>query len=118
MLKILIFLLVCELSDSELRAVYQELQSPYCPGRALSDCPTEKAENLREEIKLRLESGEDKNNLIEEIILKYGEEYRAKPKISGFGIVAWIMPIIFIVGLGTFFILRLKPKAQEHTEDR
>lgn len=118
MLKILVFLLVCEVSEFDLRDVYQEIQSPYCPGRALSDCPTEKAEKLREQIKLKLESGENKHDVVEEIILKYGEEYRAKPKTSGFGMFAWIVPFIFIIGLGNFLFFKVRLKAQEQREDK
>lgn len=120
MLKALIFLniFLCQFSDSDLRSVYLEIQSPYCPGRALSDCPTEKAEKLRDEIRLSLEAGQTKDRVVEDIIARYGEEYRAKPKASGFGVLAWLMPFVFILVLASLFFKRVKVKGQEQLEDK
>ena len=120
MLKAVIFLniFLCQFTDSELREVYLEIQSPYCPGRALSDCPTEKADRLRAEIRTSLESGRSKEEVVEEIISRYGEKYRAKPKTYGFGIFAWLMPLFFILTLGFIFFKRVKVKAQEQSEDK
>jgi cytochrome c-type biogenesis protein CcmH len=120
MLKVLIFLniFLCQFSDSDLRSVYLEIQSPFCPGRALSDCPTEKAQKLRDEIRLSLEAGRSKDEVVEDIIARYGEEYRAKPKASGFGILAWLMPFAFILFVASLFFKKVKVKVPEQLEDK
>jgi len=82
-----------------------EIMSPFCPGRSLADCPTEAADGLRNEIRTQLEMGSDKQVVMESVIKKYGEQFRAAPKKEGFGILAYLVPLLIFL-LGGFFILR------------
>ena len=86
--------------EHEARELNFEIMSPFCPGRALADCPTEAADELRSEICLRLDSGETKASILEDIIKKYGEQFRAAPKREGFGMFAYLIPaLLFISGI-------------------
>ena len=84
--------------------VFSEILSPFCPGRSLNDCPSQKAHELKDSIRQQLKEGKSPDAVVENVVAEYGEQYRASPKLSGFGWVAWCLPFIF-VGLGIFAII-------------
>lgn len=89
-------------------SIYQEVLSPFCPGRALQDCPSKAASDLKLEIKSELEAGKSKEQVLDNLYKKFGDSIRAVPPFAGFGIFAWITPIVFLVLVGaimryTFF---------------
>jgi cytochrome c-type biogenesis protein CcmH/NrfF len=95
-----------EISDS--------IMSPYCPGRTLSACPSEKARALRVEISTFLERGYSKDAVIRQLKGMFGNTIQASPEPSGFGIIAWSAPffIITCIGFGLLILLMvLKTKA-------
>lgn len=86
--------------EKEATALYQGMLSPFCAGRSLNDCPSSKAQELKDEMRARLEAGESKDVILEDMITRYGEQYRAVPLFSGFGVFVWVVPIGFVlVGL-------------------
>jgi len=91
--------------DKQAFSLYQQVMSPFCPGRALSDCPSSKAHDLKAEIRAKLEAGVEPSRILEDIFARFGEQYRAVPGYSGFALLAWIGPIVFLV-IGLLFALR------------
>lgn len=90
------------------------LRSPYCPGFMLEVCPSREAEALRDSIQMFAEEGLDADSLVEWMIASHGEEYRAFPKRSGAGLLAWVAPpVALLVGLGLVVVAlrRLKGPA-------
>ena len=83
--------------------IYQEVLSPFCPGRALQDCPSPNADRLRKEIKDQIESGESKEAVLEGLFKKYGDSISSVPRNQGFGRLAWMIPVIFF-GIGALIL--------------
>ncbi len=92
--------------DRQAAVLYQQVMSPFCPGRALGDCPSSKAHDLKAEMRQKLEAGTAPEKILKEVFAKYGDQYRAVPGFSGFALLAWIAPIVFLVG-GLLLALRL-----------
>ncbi len=92
--------------DKQALVLYQQVMSPFCPGRALSDCPSSKAHDLKFEMRQKLESGTPPEVILAEVFAKYGDQYRAVPGFSGFALLAWLAPLAFLVG-GLLLALRL-----------
>ena len=90
----------------EMRAegVFQQILSPFCTGRSLNDCPSSQAHDLKEEIKNELKNGVSEESILESVFSKYGEKYRAVPKAEGFGLVAWVGPLVFFI-LGAILVI-------------
>ncbi len=78
-------------------SVYQEILSPFCPGRSLNDCPSSKAHELKSEILQKLQSGVPEEAVLEGVFSAYGDQYRAIPRYSGFGRLVWIAPAAFLL---------------------
>ncbi len=82
------------------RAIGQ-LRSPYCPGFMLKVCTSSQAAALRDSIYDLAADGASANEMVEWMIGRHGEEWRAVPQRSGAGIWAWLMPpLALLVGAG------------------
>ena len=95
--------LVAQVSEDEARknadAAIARLRSPYCPGLMLEVCPSTPAEALRDSIREAAAQGQSAKAIVEDVLARHGEEWRAVPKRSGAGLLAWlILPLALVVG--------------------
>jgi cytochrome c-type biogenesis protein CcmH/NrfF len=80
-------------------AAISRIRSPYCPGLMLEVCPSSQAEGLRDSIRVMAAQGQSAETIVEDVLARHGEEWRAVPKRSGAGLLAWlIMPLALVVG--------------------
>jgi cytochrome c-type biogenesis protein CcmH/NrfF len=80
--------------------MYQQVLSPFCPGRSLNDCPSSKAQELKTDMLVKLQSGVAEQEVLEGVFAKFGDQYRAIPKGEGFGRLVWLVPGLFVfIGL-------------------
>ena len=85
----------------EAREAIAKIRSPFCPGQMLEVCPSSDAAVLRDSLDQMAARGLPADSMVELVVKAYGEEYRALPKRSGAGLLAWVMPpAALIVGLG------------------
>jgi cytochrome c-type biogenesis protein CcmH/NrfF len=85
-----------ELLDKQSYELYQQVFSPFCPGRSLNDCPSSKAHELKIEMRAQLENGVPPQTILEGVFAKFGEKYRAVPAYQGFGKLVWWVPFGFV----------------------
>ena len=94
--------------SSEYSDIVTSVMSPFCPGKLLHDCPSEKATELKDSIKSMLIEGDSKDKILNYLNDQFGSEtLRSAPESSGFGAVGWYMPaafLIFGVGIYLFWI--------------
>jgi cytochrome c-type biogenesis protein CcmH/NrfF len=95
--------LFAQVSEDEARATadaaISRIRSPYCPGLMLEVCPSSQAEGLRDSIRVMAAQGRSAEAIVEDVLARHGEEWRAVPKRSGAGLLAWlIMPLALVVG--------------------
>lgn len=88
--------------------VYNELMSPYCPGRTLNDCPSGQAEELREWIAAQEDAGRPRTEVEEQLYRLYGDAMRSAPRAQGWGLAAYLIPVVgtLLVGGVIFLFLR------------
>jgi cytochrome c-type biogenesis protein CcmH/NrfF len=85
----------------EARAAISRLLSPYCPGLMLDQCPSDAARILRDSIHGLALQGWNSDAIEAWMLSNHGEAYRAVPKRSGAGLLAWLLPpIALLLGLG------------------
>lgn len=92
-----------------------QLRSPYCPGLMLEVCPSQPAEMLRDSIREMAVGGMSSDDIVENVLARHGEEWRAIPKRSGAGLWAWLAPPFALLA-GTAVIalwLRSRPKTPD-----
>lgn len=92
-------------SHPEAQEAISKLRSPFCPGLMLEVCPTPNAQALRDSIDADARLGLTADSLVEKVVAAYGEEYRAFPKRTGAGLLAWVMPPAgLLLGLGLVIV--------------
>ncbi|UCG85025.1 MAG: cytochrome c-type biogenesis protein CcmH [Gemmatimonadota bacterium] len=96
--------------DRQASRLFDQVMSPYCPGRTLTNCPSPQAEVLRDGITERLRAGATPDEIWEDLYEVYGDQVRSIPRATGFNLLAWIIPGLFFA-LGALLLIRwLRPR--------
>jgi cytochrome c-type biogenesis protein CcmH/NrfF len=77
------------------------------PGGAFSG-PCETAKGMLREVDLRLGQGETDEQIIQDFVKQYGAVVYVEPPKHGFGLVAWVMPIFYIILGGALVVFIIK----------
>ena len=77
--------------------ISNDFMSPFCPGRTLSACPSSEAVELKENIQLLAKQGQSEEEIRKYLSTWYGDEFQGTPKLSGFGIVGYALPLCFLI---------------------
>lgn len=76
-----------------------ELMSPYCPGRTLAECPSDKADTLRVWMHVQEASGRSREEVKAELVERFGPSMLSAPPPQGFGLAAYVLPVVaFVLG--------------------
>ena len=84
-------------SDGFTMELWTELMSPYCPGRKLIDCPSSQAEEMRQRIAAAEAAGRTKEEVEASLLARYGNILLQAPPASGFGLAAYVIPVLALV---------------------
>lgn len=89
-------------TEDTAQGIFHSFMSPYCPGKLISDCPSEGATELKQQVREKLSKGQSRESVIEDLNKEFGAQVlQAAPTTTGWGLVGWIIPGIFIViGIG------------------
>ncbi len=94
--------------------LWNELMSPFCPGRTLADCPSEQAEQLREWIVAQEAQGRAREDVTAELFRSFGDVLRQAPAAEGIGLAAYLVPIaIFGAGGGLVALFLARRRGAE-----
>jgi len=76
-----------------------QLMGPYCPGRILAEYPSPQADSLRMWLVAQEAAGRDRAEVEAELIERFGDAILAAPRPEGFGLAAYLVPVLaFLVG--------------------
>jgi cytochrome c-type biogenesis protein CcmH len=88
-----------------------ELMSPYCPGRALPDCPSPQAAELRSWIVAQEQQGRSHDDVMAQLLAKFGEGLLQQPRATGFGVAAYLAPIVGVLAGGALLLVFFRRQA-------
>ena len=89
--------------------IAHELMSPFCPGRTLAACPSEKADELRVWILLQESAGASREEVEEQLVARYGTDILPAPlPDDAAGVAGYAVPVLAIVAGAplVFWLLR------------
>ena len=109
-------------ADDIATSISNEVESPFCPGVTLENCPSDAAAALRAKIVERAEAGWSKGRIMGWLEDEYGVSIRAVPPTSGSGLGAWLAPGVAVLA-GALLIAALmrrwtKRRRGPDTEER
>jgi cytochrome c-type biogenesis protein CcmH len=84
--------------------VWNTTMSPFCPGRALIDCPSSQAAELRDWIVTQEKAGRPRKEVEDELYERFGDVILQAPKATGFGLAAYVIPVVG-VALGALVLV-------------
>ncbi len=88
--------------DSDTFKVADQLQCPVCQGVTVAYSNSGLAQQMRLLIKKKLETGENREQILQYFVDRYGESILTNPPKSGFTLLVWLLPIAgLLVGAGT-----------------
>lgn len=86
--------------EERTRAVASQLRCPVCQGNSIQDSPSELAQEMKGVVRDQLAAGKRPDEVIQYFVDKYGEWILLEPKPSGFNLVAYLLPVIGLLGGG------------------
>lgn len=90
----------------EINTVARELWCPLCSGVRLDSCELKACDQMKDEIGIMLAEGQDTPSIIDYFVQQYGPQVLGQPPLSGFNWLAWVLPVIVVVG-GAVFVFGL-----------
>jgi cytochrome c-type biogenesis protein CcmH len=95
-----------QVSADEVNTVARELWCPLCSGVRLDSCELKACEQMKDVIAIKLAEGEDTGSIIDYFVGQYGPQVLGQPPLEGFNWLAWILPVLVLLGGGAFLLLR------------
>lgn len=97
-----------ETLDQQARDVALQLRCLVCQGESVADSPATLSQQMRSIIRVQLQSGKTKQQVVQYFVSRYGDRILEAPPWQGFSLIAWFVPILMFLGsaLLLFFILR------------
>jgi len=84
--------------ETEASRIFNSTMSPFCPGLLIANCQSPGAAELKDEIRRQLAAGVSPESVRAELRATYGREVDAVPPAAGFGLLAWVMPVVALAG--------------------
>ena len=89
-------------------AVASQLRCPVCQGLSIQDSPSELAQSMRAVVRDQLAAGRTPDEVKAYYVSKYGEWILLAPKPSGFNLVAYLLPVLVVLGGGLLIALAVR----------
>jgi cytochrome c-type biogenesis protein CcmH len=95
-----------ETLDQRVQNVASQLKCPVCQGESVADSQATIAQQMRQVIREQLLSGKSEQDVVQYFIRSYGDQIVWLPPWQGFSLLAWLVPIAFVlVGAVLVFIV-------------
>ena len=95
--------------EEQARSINRSLICPVCPGETIDQAQVELARQMRAVVRERLAEGWTRDQVLQFFVDRYGESVLAAPPKEGFNLVAWVVPVVVVVG--AFAVLFLVVRA-------
>jgi len=86
-------------SHPTLHELEGQLMCPTC-GTPLDMSEAPAANRIRAFIVRRIHAGDTRSEIMDKLVAQFGSEIRAAPPASGFGLLAWLLPLVILLGGG------------------
>jgi cytochrome c-type biogenesis protein CcmH len=89
-------------TPNDINEVARELWCPLCSGVRLDACELKACDQMKDVIAVKLAEGADTAAIKDYFVEQYGPQVLGEPPREGFNWLAWILPVVVLVGGGVF----------------
>ena len=75
-----------------------QLMCPICEGETLAQSDSAPAQQIKAYIQRRIDQGATRNQIKHELVVMWGQRILAAPPRHGFDLLAWLLPIVGVLG--------------------
>jgi cytochrome c-type biogenesis protein CcmH len=101
-LGLLALVLAAPAAASELQPTLPELEGqlmcPICEGETLAQSTSPAAQRIKVEIQQRIAAGDTRSQIKRRLVEEWGSRILAAPPRHGFDLLAWLLPIVGVLG--------------------
>lgn len=91
--------------EAQVMAISHELRCLVCQNQTIADSDAELAIDLRNQVREMIVAGKDEDEIIDYMVVRYGDFIRYRPPVQPTTYVLWFGPfILFAVGLGVLVL--------------
>ena len=94
--------------EARTSAVAAQLRCPVCQGLSIQDSPSELAQSMRSLVRDQLAQGKSPEQVKAYFVSKYGEWILLSPAPHGFNLLAYLFPVLVVVGGGALIVLAVR----------
>lgn len=87
-----------ETLDQRVQNVAAQLKCPVCQGESVADSQATIAQQMRQIMREQLQSGKSEQEVVQYFVRSYGDQIVWLPLWQGFSLLAWLVPIAFLLG--------------------
>lgn len=102
-----------EQQEKDYQSLTQELRCPQCQNNNIADSNATIAVDMREKVYELLKQGQNKQQIVDYMVHRYGNFVTYNPPITPATILLWLVPVSLLL-LGGTLVLRRKPKQQNN----
>jgi len=104
-------------SDDDVNEIARDLYCPICENTPLDACPTQACQDWRDEIRVQLSQGRNRQQIEQYFVDRHGARVLAQPPFEGFTILIWLLPVLAVL-LGGFLFWRYLTSIRRPPDDR
>ena len=94
--------------EARTSAVAAQLRCPVCQGLSIQDSPSELAQSMRSLVRDQLAHGKTPEQVKAYFVSKYGEWILLSPPPHGFNVLAYLVPVLVVLGGGAMIALAVR----------
>jgi cytochrome c-type biogenesis protein CcmH len=94
--------------EARTSAVAAQLRCPVCQGLSIQDSPSELAQSMRSLVRDQLAEGKSPEQVKAYFVSKYGEWILLSPAAHGFNLLAYLFPVLVVVGGGALIVISVR----------
>src|SRR5215471_11927690 len=94
--------------DQRVHDVASQLKCLVCQGESVADSPATLSQQMRGIIRQQLQSGKSEQEVIQYFVSRYGDRILLSPPWQGLTLLAWLVPIVLMLGGILILVVVLK----------
>jgi cytochrome c-type biogenesis protein CcmH len=94
--------------EAEVRDIAAQIRCPVCLNLSIADTPSELGRDMRALIRDRLRQGENREQVLQYFVARYGEWILMEPPARGVNLLVWLLPAVLVLGGGVLLVVHVR----------